>query len=216
MKIKALRHKIRRLINRVGITIKFKLLKPGYLKLGKDVYLASPLQSAVHCPTTIGDYSRINGAFRFRGQGKIVIGKYAAIGDDLKIIVSNHDIHHANLQVDFQEKYGFEDLFTTKGDVVIGHNVWIGDSVTILSGVQIGDGAVIASGAVVTRNIPSFSVAAGVPARVVKPRFSPAIESQLVQIPWWDWPEEKIIRNRDFFSRDFTANPELDLSSIIK
>ena len=56
----------------------------------------------------------------------------------------------------------------TKGPVIIGNNVWIGDKATILGGVTIGDGAVIAANSVVTKDVPAYSVVGGNPARVIK------------------------------------------------
>lgn len=56
----------------------------------------------------------------------------------------------------------------SKGQVVIGKNVWIGDKVTILPGVSIGDGSVIAANSVVTKSIPPYSIAAGIPAKIIK------------------------------------------------
>lgn len=64
----------------------------------------------------------------------------------------------------------------SKGPVIIGDNVWIGDKATILSGVKIGDGAIIAANSVVTKDVPSFSVVAGVPAKIIK-RISPYIRN---------------------------------------
>ena len=57
---------------------------------------------------------------------------------------------------------------TSNGPIIIGDNVWIGDKVTILSGVKIGNNAIIGSNSVVTKDIPPFSVAAGIPAKVIK------------------------------------------------
>lgn len=144
-----------------------------------------------------------------------MIGKYGAIAPNLTILVSNHDTRMANVQIEFQRRYGFGHLVSEKNGVIIGHNVWIGESVTILGGVEIGDGAVIGARSVVTRNVPAFAVAVGVPARVIRKRFSDQIISQLDEIKWWDWPEDKIRRNKEFFVRDLTAEPELDLSTII-
>ena len=56
----------------------------------------------------------------------------------------------------------------TKGPVVIGNNVWIGNNACILSGVTIGDGAVIGANSVVTHDVPAYSVAAGIPAKIIK------------------------------------------------
>lgn len=86
-----------------------------------------------------------------------------------------------------------------KGEVVIGHGVWIGDSVIILPGVTVGNGAVIGAGSVVTRPIPPYAIAVGNPARVVKYRFSPEVVALLEAVDWWSWDVEKIRRNRDLF-----------------
>ncbi|MCW8929208.1 MAG: DapH/DapD/GlmU-related protein [Gammaproteobacteria bacterium] len=77
----------------------------------------------------------------------------------------------------------------SKGDVIIGNDVWICANVTILSGVTIGDGAVIANGAIVTRDVEPYSIVAGNPAKKIKERFSPEIVNQLLSIAWWNWPE---------------------------
>lgn len=69
----------------------------------------------------------------------------------------------------------------------------------ILSAVIVGDGAVIGAGSIVTHDVPPCGVAAGIPARVIKMRFSPNIIEQLLEIKWWDWSEEKIALNRTFF-----------------
>lgn len=56
----------------------------------------------------------------------------------------------------------------SKGAIVIGDNVWIGEKAAILAGVTIGEGAIIGANAVVTKNIPPYSIAAGIPARIIK------------------------------------------------
>ena len=80
----------------------------------------------------------------------------------------------------------------SKGNVSIGHDVWIGTEALILSGVSIGHGAVIAARSVVTKDVPPYAIVAGVPARVIRSRFDPATVASLLRIAWWDWPREKI------------------------
>ena len=93
---------------------------------------------------------------------------------------------YLNLQYKFQDRFQFPSLNKSKGIINIGNNVWIADNVTLLSGVSIGDGAVIGAGAVVTKDIPAYSVAAGVPAKVIKTRFPQHIIDQLSEIDWWN------------------------------
>jgi acetyltransferase-like isoleucine patch superfamily enzyme len=81
----------------------------------------------------------------------------------------------------------------SKGDVEIGNDVWIGRGAKILGGVTIGDGAIIAAWSVVTRSVPPYTVAAGVPARSVKLRFSQEIVDSLLRIRWWDWDDAVVI-----------------------
>jgi hypothetical protein len=80
----------------------------------------------------------------------------------------------------------------TKGDVVIGNDVWIGFGAMILSGVTIGDGAVIGARAVVASDVEPYTVAVGNPARSASQRFDDATVARLLRIRWWDWPDEVI------------------------
>jgi acetyltransferase-like isoleucine patch superfamily enzyme len=90
----------------------------------------------------------------------------------------------------------------SKGDVVIGNDVWIGAEATILSGVRIGDGAVIGARAVVTRDVEPYSIVAGNPARLIKKRFDEETIRKLLEIKWWNWPPEKINENLDVICSD--------------
>lgn len=65
----------------------------------------------------------------------------------------------------------------------------------ILSGVTIGDGAIIGARAVVTRDIPPYTIAAGVPAKPIRRRFDVETIARLEELRWWDWEEEKIRQN---------------------
>ena len=84
--------------------------------------------------------------------------------------------------------------------MIIGNDVWIGDNVLILEGVRIGNGAVIATGSVVTKDIPDYAVAAGVPAQVKKYRFSEEEIAFLNKIRWWDREIDWLRKHGDHFS----------------
>lgn len=87
------------------------------------------------------------------------------------------------------------DDHSTKGDIIIGNDVWIGARANIMSGVTIGSGAIVATAAVVTKNVPPYAIVGGNPARVIKYRFSEEVIEQRLEIAWWVWPED-VIRTR--------------------
>ncbi|ACL03367.1 Acetyltransferase (isoleucine patch superfamily)-like protein [Desulfatibacillum aliphaticivorans] len=197
-------------------------MKPTYsncdrkviVELGKNVFL--PSQAQITTPMlSIGDHTRINGPVVIRGQQECEIGKYCAFGYHVTVITTNHDVSRPNLQLNMQRAYGFCSLEISKGPVTIGNNVWIGDNVTILSGVSIGHGSVVGAGAVVTSDIPPCSIAVGVPAKVSKLRFPKEVVDRFLELAWWDWPEDKISRNKKFFEADLSRITRGELDSLL-
>ncbi len=83
-------------------------------------------------------------------------------------------------------------------DVRIGNDVWIGTRAIIMGGLTIGDGAIIAAGAIVTKDVPPYAVVAGVPARIVRYRFEPALIEQLLALRWWDYDMSQVSNRVDF------------------
>lgn len=139
--------------------------------------------------------------FRERNNANLIIGNFCSISDGFRVFLGgNHNI-------DWVTTYPFghthTDVFnmfdgtghpSSKGDVVIGNDVWIGYNVTVLSGVKIGDGAVIGTNSLVIKDVEPYSVVAGNPAKHIKYRFSPEQIEKLLQIQWWNWEDEKINR----------------------
>jgi acetyltransferase-like isoleucine patch superfamily enzyme len=129
-------------------------------------------------------------------ERKVIIGSFCSIGPDVTIITGG--IHPPNWVSTFPIRdfvgvdIPYDGLPTSNGDITIGHDVWIGTGVTILSGVTIGNGAIIASGAVVSGNVPPYAIAGGIPAKVIRYRFSEQQIEALQQIAWWNWDTEKI------------------------
>ncbi|MDD2495379.1 MAG: CatB-related O-acetyltransferase [Tissierellia bacterium] len=86
---------------------------------------------------------------------------------------------------------------TTK-ECIIGNDVWIGSGAIVLRGTRIGDGAVIGANAVVTKDVPPYSIVVGIPAKIIKNRFSDKIITLLINSKWWNYSpiEAKEIINR--------------------
>lgn len=79
-----------------------------------------------------------------------------------------------------------------KGDVVIGNDVWVGMNTTIFGGVTIGDGAIIAANSHVVKDVPPYSISGGNPCKHIKYRFSEKVIEKLLDLKWWDLPDEEI------------------------
>lgn len=124
------------------------------------------------------------------------IGAYCSIADDVDILLGGG--HRTDWVSSYpfpdyvEEAQGIADFGTTRGDVVIGSDVWLGMGCTILSGVTVGHGAVVAAQAVVTRDVEPYAIVAGNPARVVRWRFDEATRAALLQTAWWTWPEAEV------------------------
>ncbi|GAB3472925.1 CatB-related O-acetyltransferase [Nocardiopsis coralliicola] len=130
------------------------------------------------------------------GPDKLVIGRYCALGTGTTFIMNG-----ANHRMDGPSTFPFPtvglagsehfDLLTdlpSRGDTVVGHDVWFGYGALVMPGVRIGNGAIIAAGAVVTSDVPDYGIAGGNPARLIRTRFDAATVDRLLAAAWWDWP----------------------------
>lgn len=131
------------------------------------------------------------------GEGATLrVGAFCSFAPGVQIFLGgNHRLDWVTtypFNVFWQAGQGIEGHPSTKGDVIIGNDVWIGWEATILSGVTIGDGAVVGAGAVVAKDIPPYAIAVGNPAQVVRKRFDEATIQRLLKIQWWNWEDAQI------------------------
>jgi chloramphenicol O-acetyltransferase type B len=142
----------------------------------------------------IGSYGGLNIMFDNAGS-KLKMGKYCSVAMNVKVFLGGD---HRSDWVSSYPFYMFDKAYSrpqsgaSKGDVIIGNDVWLGRDSTIMSGVTIGDGAVVGAEAVVAKDVPPYGIVVGNPAKLVRLRFSESVVSRLLAIGWWDWPEPRI------------------------
>ena len=141
---------------------------------------------------------------------KLRIGSFVSIAPQvLFILESEHCVSHIStfpfkvmtLSQQF-EAFG-------KGDIVVGDDVWIGARATILSGVTIGQGAIVAAGAVVTKDVPPYSIVAGIPARVIKYRFDESLQERLEKIDYSRLTKDSIKEHIQDLYKDVDSETDL-------
>ena len=157
-----------------------------------------------HPQVQVGEFSyglRRESFFPYHPGDRVFIGKYCSVADGVRFVFGEHRLDHISSfpfkAICFGDEPHAEAL--SKGHIVVGNDVWIGVNAVILSGNQIGHGAVVAAGAVVTKDVPPYAVVGGVPAQIIRYRFSPEQIEALLEIQWWDWPLEKIRENLALF-----------------
>lgn len=143
---------------------------------------------------------------------RLVIGRFCAIAHGATFIMNG-----GNHRTDGIATYPFgifgdgwaaamPESWPDRGDLVVGHDVWIGYAATLLAGITVGHGAVIGARSVVTADVPPFAIVAGNPARIVRYRHPPEAIDRLLQLAWWDWPIEHVTRHvRLIAGRDIDA-----------
>lgn len=145
---------------------------------------------------------------------KANIGKYCSIGPNVNCIfgkhpsgtfVSTHPSFFAlktPVGFTYADRQYFEEFAQPhegKYSITIGNDVWIGANVSLMDGVKIGDGAIVAANALVTKDVEPYTIVGGVPAKVIKRRFTEDQTAILLQTKWWEKDEEWIQKNAGHF-----------------
>ena len=151
------------------------------------------------------DFEKNNVLYHYPvNNDKLIVGKFCSIACGAKFMFTsgNHTMKSLStytFPIFFDEweldPVNIRDAWDNKGDIVIGNDGWIGYEAVIMQGVTIGDGAIIGTRALVTKDVPPYTIVGGAPAKPIKNRFSEEIIAKLLEMKWWDWPEERIKAN---------------------
>lgn len=184
-----------------------------------DNYFESPFKGitldkqVVHPNISVGRYSYYSGYYHRHsfeecarnllldeGADRLIIGSFCSIGSGAAFIMAGNQ-GHRNEWISTFPFYWMSDVpdfdgaangYLPAGDTIIGNDVWIGSEAIIMPGIRIGDGAVIGTRALVTRDVEPYSIVGGNPAKTIRKRLDDQQIELLLQIKWWDWPDERL------------------------
>lgn len=165
--------------------------------------------------STMGDYSYMG-----RNSSLVCadIGKFCSIAGGATIGLGVHTLKYVSTSPIFTERCNGTGHSWIDKDVnnacysrvTIGNDVWIGTKTIIMGGVTIGNGAVIGAGAIVTKNVPPYAIVGGVPAKVIRYRFTEDIIVRLQKIAWWNETDDKLKKYIALFQTDNITHELLD------
>jgi virginiamycin A acetyltransferase len=135
------------------------------------------------------------------GPERLIIGRYCAIASGVRFVMPG--ANHADLGPStfpfgiFGEPWAERTMdlvmgAPSRGDTVVGNDVWLGYRALVLPGVTIGHGAIVAAASVVASDVPPYAIVGGNPARVIRRRYEDEDVERLLRAAWWDWPVELV------------------------
>ena len=169
----------------------------------KNYFLNDNLKKEINSNlAVIGKWSYGNPRiFRWDWNSKIIIGNFCSLGPEIDFYIGGNHRHDwistsqlpaTQFESSFKKAQKIKNYNTSKGDIQIGHDVWIGGKTIILSGVKIGTGAVIAAGSVVVNDVEPYTISGGNPNKFIRKRFDDITISKLLKTEWWKLNDEQI------------------------
>lgn len=181
------------------VTCDFEL--PQYCKVGKYTY----------------GLNLDNVLYHSEDDYKLIIGSHCSVAPNVQFILASNHPYEGISTYPFKVKFlGYEKEASSKGDIIIKDDVWIGLNSIILSGVTIGQGAVVAAGSVVTKDVQPYAIVGGNPAKVIKYRFEQAIIDELIKFDFSILTEEKVKQLGEKLYTKLTVNNVKEIISEIQ
>ncbi|MEO7797920.1 MAG: CatB-related O-acetyltransferase [Opitutaceae bacterium] len=153
--------------------------------------------------SSIGRYSYVG---RETSLNEVNIGSFASIGPRTSLGYGEHPSHLISTAPIFYSTrrqcgmtFAAADHFAERKPIVLGHDVWLGAHVFVRDGVTIGHGAIVAAGSVVTKDVPPYAIVGGVPAKLIRFRFSEDEIARMLALRWWDWDEQRLRASQPWF-----------------
>lgn len=177
--------------NPTNFTVPMKIYDSQVVRIGQNTYGAIDL-------------------LQNNNLSRLIIGNYCSIASNsLFVLDSEHRVDTISTYPFKVKILGEKEEATSKGDIVVGDDVWIGARAIIMSGVTIGQGAVVAAGAVVTKDVPPYAIVGGVPAKVIKFRFEQEIIDELLKVDYSRLTKEEIKSHLDELYQPLTSIEQL-------
>lgn len=155
-------------------------------------------------------YGRLE-VLMFNNENNLRIGSFCSIAPKTVFLLSadHYTDHISSFPYKVKVTKSLDREGISKGDIIVDDDVWIGFRSTILSGVHIGQGAIVAAGSVVTKDVPPYAIVGGVPAKVIKYRFSPEMITELLKVDYSQLTEELVKEHIEDLYRDLEDTSQL-------
>nr|WP_280806358.1 MULTISPECIES: CatB-related O-acetyltransferase [unclassified Mesorhizobium] len=166
----------------------FRSKLPPSVTVGRHTYGVSRkkvLGASAATPLALGAFCSVAGNVSFECSG----------GSHVPWAATTFPIHSRMMNATDLNSHGGKPV-----GITIANDVWIGRQALIMPGVHIADGAIVAAGAIVTRDVPPYAIVGGVPAKLIRYRFSQDVIAKLLAIRWWEWSDEKIKQEAAFLT----------------
>lgn len=170
--------------------------------LGPDVAIQT------RCTLTNTRIGRLSYVAREAFLADVSIGAFASIGPRTLLGCGDHPADLVSTAPVFFStrrqcgvSFASQDHAVERRPIALGNDVWIGAQAFVRDGVVIGDGAIVAAGAVVTTDVPPYAIVGGVPAKLIRHRFSADVVHRLLALQWWGWDEIRLRAAQPWFAQ---------------